>query len=100
MKKIPCGLCSCVLAALVWIGSCGGVITVLTNQLFFFKHETGDLLLCIGMFTSLGMAMLGVVLAIGGFMQTDRKKVFAVLGLIFNGLVLLGILGLFCVGCG
>ena len=45
MKKIPFGLCSCVLAVLVWLGSCGGVITVLSNQLFFFKHEVGLLLL-------------------------------------------------------
>ena len=42
------------------------------------------------------MALLGVGLAIGGLMQADRKKVFAVLGLFLNSLFLLGVLGLFC----
>lgn len=41
MKNIPFGLCSSVVAALVWLGSCGGVVTVLSNQLFVFKHEVG-----------------------------------------------------------
>jgi hypothetical protein len=35
-----------------------------------------------GFFASLGMALLGVVLAIGGLMQTDRMKMPAVLRLV------------------
>ena len=96
MKNTPLGLYSCVLAALVWMGSCGGVAAVLQNQLYFFKSESGILALQLGILTSLGMSLLGVGLAIGGLMQADRKKVFGVLGLIFNGLVLLGVLGVFC----
>jgi hypothetical protein len=96
MKNHPFGLYSSVVAALVWLGSCGGVIAVQQNQLLFFNHDLGLLALQCGFFTAPGMALLGVVLAIGGLMQADRKKVFAVLGLIFNGLVLLGVLGVFC----
>ena len=42
------------------------------------------------------MALLGVGLAIGGLMQADRKRTSAVLGLVLNGLFLLGVLGLVC----
>ena len=96
MKKIPLGLCSCVLAALVWIGS--WIWIVVTDQIPFYplKNESHMLVLQCGIFTALGMTLLGVGLAIGGFRQTNRKKVFAVLGLIFNGLVLAGALGVVC----
>ncbi len=49
----------------------------------------------VGFLIGLGMALLGVLLSIGGLMQADRKKLSAVLGLIFNGLVLLGGVGVF-----
>ena len=83
------------MAALVWIGSFGGIVAIGENQLYFFKNKTGMLAMELGFLFGLGMALLGVGLAIGGLMQADRKKVFAVLGLIFNGLVLLGGLGMF-----
>jgi hypothetical protein len=54
----------------------------------------------LGFLIAMGMALLGVGLAIGGLMQTDRRKVLAVLGLIFNGLVLLVGLGVFCLSQG
>lgn len=47
-RNIPLGLCSGVVAALVWIGSCGGIAVVLLNQLFFFKHPTGLRILELG----------------------------------------------------
>jgi hypothetical protein len=77
------------------MGSCGGVAVVLQNQLLFFKHKTGNLLLSVVILTtSLGMTLVGVGLAIAGLMQADGKKVLAELGLFFNGLFLLGVLGL------
>ena len=96
MKNTPLGLFSCFVAALVWIGSCGGIVAVLQNQLNFFKDESGLLALQFGTYISLGMALLGVGLAIGGLMQAERKKVSAVLGFILNGLILLAGLGVFC----
>jgi hypothetical protein len=96
MKKTPLGLCSCVFAALVWIGLWVAIVVI--NQISFspFKNETHMFVLQFGVFTVLVMTLLGVGLAIGGLRQTDRKRVFAVLGLIFNGLVLLGALGVVC----
>jgi hypothetical protein len=46
----------------------------------------------------MGLAFVGLALAIAAFFQPDRKKVFAVLGLTFNLLVLLGVCGLMGVG--
>ena len=95
MKNIPLGRYSFFLAALVWLGLCVGVVALQQNQLYFFKDETGQRILTCWFFSGLGMALLGVGLAIGGLMQADRRKVLAVLGLIFNGLVLLGGVGVF-----
>ena len=96
MKNIPLGICSCYVAALVWLGLCVGAVAILSNQLFFFKNQVGILLLTIWFYGGLGMALLGVGLAIGGLMQSGHKRVFAVLGLLFNGVVLLGGVGLYC----
>lgn len=42
------------------------------------------------------LAALG--LGIGGLIQKDRKKIFAILGTVFSGLTLLGTLGLMVAG--
>lgn len=42
--------------------------------------------------------LLGITLAIAGLIQRDRKKVFAILGLIFNGLVVLCVAALMVIG--
>ena len=51
----------------------------------------------IGLFLAvgLGMSLLGVELGIAGLIQRDRKRVFAILGLVFNSaatIVLVGIM--------
>jgi hypothetical protein len=44
------------------------------------------------------LALLGAVIAVTGLIIPDRKKVFAMLGLIFNGLIVLGVLLLMVIG--
>jgi hypothetical protein len=44
------------------------------------------------------VAVVGTGLGIGACFQTKRKKVFAVIGLVVNGLVLLGAIGVFLLG--
>jgi hypothetical protein len=82
-------------AALVWLILCVGAVAISSNQLFFFKDQTGQQILEIWFFGGLGIALLGVGMAIGGLMQSGQKRVFAVVGIAFNGFVLLGGLGLF-----
>lgn len=43
-------------------------------------------------------AIVGFCLGIAGVCQTNRSKVFAILGLVFNGLIVLGVVFLWLVG--
>ena len=94
MQKIPLGLYSCVLAALVWIGFCGGVAVIV--QYHLIKNDSAMWAFLFYLCICSGMAVLGVGLAIGSLKQANRKKVLVVLGLIFNGLFLLGPMGVYC----
>lgn len=44
------------------------------------------------------LSLIGIGLGIAGLFQKKRKKVFSILGLIFNGIVFLGIFVLFIIG--
>jgi hypothetical protein len=46
----------------------------------------------------MGLALLALGLGIGGLFQKDRNKLFAVLGIIFSALTLLGTVGLVVLG--
>jgi hypothetical protein len=44
------------------------------------------------------MSFVGIALAIGGFIQRERSKVFPILGLVFNGVIILGLIGIIIIG--
>lgn len=44
------------------------------------------------------LALIGVIFAIVGLVNPSKAKVFSVLGLVFNGLVLLGVIGMMVIG--
>lgn len=46
----------------------------------------------------LGIALIGVGLGVGGLFQSKRNKLFAVLGICFNALILAGVTALMCIG--
>jgi hypothetical protein len=46
------------------------------------------------------LAFLGAALGFASLFQRGRKRVFGILGLLFNGLILLGVIGLILVGIG
>ena len=56
------------------------------------------ILLGLLLFGGLAVAFVGLVLGIAGIIQGNRKHVFGILGVIFNGLILLGVLGLMVLG--
>ena len=60
-------------------------------------HDPKAIMLGLGILGGLALAVLGVIL---GFVGVGQKAgtVFAILGIIFNGLVLLSVLGLLVVG--
>jgi hypothetical protein len=59
-----------------------------------------SVMILIGLFAILGLfvCLTGIGLGIGGLFQKKRKKVFAALGLIFNVLVLFGVIFLIILG--
>lgn len=50
------------------------------------------------MFLSIGLAFIGVILGIIAVVQKNRKKVFSVLGLVFNGVIVFGFIILMLLG--
>ena len=62
--------------------------------------ERSPAVMAIGCSALLGLALtlLGLILGIVGIMQKDRKKTFAILGLIFNAVILVGTVALILVG--
>lgn len=62
--------------------------------------EDSPQMMVVGCSFLVGMAanLVGIVLGIVGAVQKNRKKVFSILGLTINALVLLGLLGLMVIG--
>lgn len=50
------------------------------------------------LFGSVGVAFVGLILGIIGACSNKRRKTFAVIGIVLNGLVVLGTVGLFIIG--
>jgi hypothetical protein len=50
------------------------------------------------LFAIAGVLLVGLGLGIAGLVQKEKKRVFAVLGLVFNSLVILGTLALVVIG--
>lgn len=63
-------------------------------------NETAPVAIFLGMLLIGGIVvcLIGLGLGIAGVLQKDRKKIFGVLGLIFNGLIILGVLLLMVIG--
>ena len=62
------------------------------------EQSTMAMLIGFGALGGMAAAVLGIVLGIGGLVQRDRKRLFAVLGLVLNGLTIVGVAGLILVG--
>ena len=62
--------------------------------------DTSPAAVIIGLFAVLGLigCVAGIGLGIAGMCQKNRKKVFSILGLIINGLIVLGVLAAAIVG--
>ncbi|EMI17399.1 putative membrane protein [Rhodopirellula maiorica SM1] len=52
--------------------------------------------LCI--FAVIGLNLLGIGLGVAGLCQPNRSRIFAILGLVFNGMVIMGIIGIMALG--
>ncbi|MFG0263445.1 MAG: hypothetical protein ACF788_13720 [Novipirellula sp. JB048] len=52
----------------------------------------------LSIFAMVGMNILGIGLGVAGVCQADRARLFAILGLVFNGVVILGVIALMAIG--
>ncbi|HEV7300615.1 MAG TPA: hypothetical protein VGN72_14720 [Tepidisphaeraceae bacterium] len=52
----------------------------------------------LGLFGGIALALVGLIFSIVGLVNANAAKVFSVLGLIFNGLIILGVIGLMVLG--
>ena len=62
--------------------------------------DTSPAAVIVGLVAVLGLfgCVVGIGLGIAGMFQKNRKKVFSILGLIINGLIVLGVFALIVVG--
>lgn len=60
--------------------------------------DFGLMLLGLGAIGCGGLILVSIVLGIAALFQADRKKLFAVLGLVFSGLACLAFVGMFILG--
>ncbi len=80
---------------------CGVLVYVPLFTVAFTQIETGSNesygYLAI-VFGSLCINFIGIGLGIAGLFEKNRKKIFAILGLVFSGLTILGLVCLFAIG--
>lgn len=78
-----------VIAAAVMTANSGGEVD---------ENDPAAIVLGLIMCGGLAMLIVGLVLGIVGLVQRDRKRLFAILGIILNGLVLIILIGLVIIG--
>jgi hypothetical protein len=81
------------MAVVGWAGYTG-----VTHRGTITPDSPTAILLGLAMLAGLGLALLGGMLGVGGLFQANRKRVFAVLGMALNALVVLAFLGLMVIG--
>jgi hypothetical protein len=100
-KHSGIGIASFVIGILVVIMLCitfavaGGSSGISSTGSSYSNLMTGIGLLACG---TIALALVGVGLGIGGIVQKNVKKVFGIIGLVLNALVLLGLCGIVALG--
>jgi hypothetical protein len=94
------GFASLVMGVIAAVG--GGCATAVAVMLDAAQQGPDDELL-MGLFVLLflgcgALAIAGFVVGIAGSFQSDRKPILAILGAVLNGLTILGMATLFCIG--
>jgi len=101
-KESGWGIASFVLSILAGGGTFVAVVVagVLTASRGGAMEETSAAAMVLGlvMLGCVGLCGLGVVFGIVGLVQPRRSRIFAMLGLVFNLLVVLGFVGLMAIG--
>lgn len=101
-KQSGFGIASFAIAMLTGVGEfflviAAGVLETVTPGGI---NEESLVAIVLGLFLLGGMMMslLGMGLGVAGLVQADRKKVFSTLGLLFNGMIIFGVISLMIIG--
>jgi len=101
-KHASLGIASFVLSILSGLGVFGTVVTagVLEASNPAGVDETSGVAVVVGLliFLFFFLQLVAIGLGIGGLFQTGRKKLFSILGIVFSGAALFGVLGLMFIG--
>ena len=100
LKHLGLGIASFAIFAgfLVFVLVAIAVVIAVTTQGELDEKTTEAILLGLGIIGALLIDLLAVVLGIAGLFQAERKKLFAVLGIIIGSLVFLGVALLIVLG--
>jgi hypothetical protein len=102
LKHSGFGIASFVLSLVVGVGlfAAMAIAVGLTIDNPGGVDETSPLVAMVGFLFLFGMFLCVVAIVLGfvGVLQRDRKKVFAILGIVFNALIIMGTVGLIVVG--
>lgn len=91
------GIASCMIGVLAGLIEIAIVMIAVSSPGELDENSPEAILIGLGLFAGLGVAMLGIGLGIGGLMQR-RKKLFAVLGVLISLFVICGVAGLLVLG--
>lgn len=96
------GMASISIAAFMFLAFLGlfGVIAVIeaNNNGPMQEDEARDMLVGLAFLAGLGFTLVGLVLGIVGCCQPNRSSVCGLLGALFNGIILVGVFFLICLG--
>jgi hypothetical protein len=101
-KQSGLGIASFALSLLagVELFACVGLATYFAASLQgeFDEESPQAIMVGLGIMGGLGLAVIGLGLGLAGAVQSNRNKIFAILGLIFNTLLFVAICGLMGLG--
>ena len=103
VKHSRLGITSIILAILAGLTLVGLLATAMLLAMNHHGQELADdspemIGLGVGVMFALLIALVGGILALIGLFMTDRKRMTAVIGMIFNSLIVLAVVGLMILG--
>ncbi|MCK5306402.1 MAG: hypothetical protein KAJ66_04645 [Candidatus Omnitrophica bacterium] len=100
LKHSGFGISSFVISLVIGVGEIFviGIAAFLGAQGQMSEENTAMMVVGLAIMAGLMINLAGVGLAIAGICQKNKKKMFSILGLIFNGVLILGIVGLIIIG--
>ena len=101
-KHSRLGIASFVLAMLIGILAVGLVVTAgiveASSPGGIDEQSAVAIIVGLGIFAIIGLSFVGCGLGIAGLFQPNRNRLFGILGLIFNTLIIFGLVGLIAIG--